>query len=89
MSYSFQGNRFVGVMGLWKDREIILFIFNVYALCVAANKVRLWNDIGSEIRNRGLVHYCITRDFNCVAFDSKRRGFSLTSHHHQTDMAGF
>ncbi|XP_020239832.1 uncharacterized protein LOC109818715 [Cajanus cajan] len=74
VSDSFQGSRFLGLVGIWRQNRSEIVIVNIYAPCDPTKKKNLWGEL-KEIREQSNIKvWCVVGDFNCVRKASERVG---------------
>lgn len=78
----FQGHNFLGIGGVWGDRQLSVSIVNMYAPCDIGRKRRLWEEIGSLMISKGEGRWCVLGDFSSIKSNSERKG---VIHHHRSE----
>lgn len=74
MTVEFSGSNFLGVEGWWGKERVKVSVINVYAPCDMSGKRLLWEELASQLDNRGGDKWCILGDFNSIKDVSERKG---------------
>jgi hypothetical protein len=72
--FSFSGDGFLGVCGVWKDS--LIYVVNIYSPCSIAGKRKLWSDLLDFKLNNASGEWCLGGDFNSILKSWERRGSS-------------
>ncbi|GKV07574.1 hypothetical protein SLEP1_g19328 [Rubroshorea leprosula] len=68
-----EGRNYIGVFGLWGEKEIPVYIMNIYCPCLLMGKRALWEELQTMVTScKG--NWCLMRDFNAVRRTIERAG---------------
>lgn len=79
MEFSFSGNGFLGVSGLWAKTKQKCTVINIYSSCAHSIRKSMWRDLAISKTGFGGDLWCMVGDFNAVKCRSERRGVNLLS----------
>lgn len=79
LEYTFSGNTFLGVSGVWVKTNMQCSVVNIYSSCVVTEKKASWRDITMSKMGFGVLLWCFVGDFNAVKGKVERRGVSKNS----------
>ncbi|GKV28743.1 hypothetical protein SLEP1_g37755 [Rubroshorea leprosula] len=68
-----EGDNFIGVTGVWGEKEILVHILNIYSPCQVTGKRALWEELQHLISSRN-GNWCLAGDFNAVRSIEERAG---------------
>ncbi|KAL5150740.1 hypothetical protein HKD37_13G037303 [Glycine soja] len=70
----FGGRGYVGLEGLWKDKERDVVIINIYAPNDIEGRRRMWEELREKKTSSTITCWCLIGDFNCVKRAYERVG---------------
>lgn len=88
LTASFSGPGYLGMSGIWTNGVSCNFI-NIYSLCDLSGKDFLWQNVVSEIQDRGSDNWCVLGNFNSALDPLERKGSNPSSRREIDAFNGF